>query len=118
MKKTNPKNLLEVTRRRDLFCAIETVRQTPNLIESYGYTLEDFDKKIQELRSDYDRFWQAKVCAEASPDPVLQNGQEVLLKDTQEHQAIKELIRNTEIRLWIYLCEFIDFQGWEGQVNA
>ena len=40
--------------RNDLIVRIETVRQTPNLIEEKGFTLEQFDKQSDKLLRAYD----------------------------------------------------------------
>ena len=43
------KKLYESGERRSILAAIETVRQTPDLIESHGITLENFDSKTKSL---------------------------------------------------------------------
>ena len=99
--------------RKHLIAAIQTVRDTPNLIEGTGYTLEDFDKTTSEFIEDWDNFESLFISAEECEDPIYQYGKEILLKDTQEHQIIKDCIQNLHQKIWTYLCEFMPFLGWQ-----
>ena len=93
--------------------AIKTIRNTPNLIEEKGYTLDDFDKTTSELMETWNNVYSIYWTAKESQDPIYQYGTNILLRDTKEHQIVRASVQNLNQKIWDYLCEFINFVGWQ-----
>ena len=110
------KKLYESPERQSIIAAIETVRQTPDLIESHGDTLENFDSKTKSLFKLWASFYFAKVLGESCEDPVFEHGREIKLSETDEHKEMCKLVKKSKKDLYEYLCKFMNFTGWEREI--